>query len=525
MTPKPIIFPRPLPLFSLCLLICLEAVACSKAGTPSSPPGGTDKPTTWYVSATGGGAGTGSLSAPFTSINTALNSALPGDTVMLRGGVYYEAISFPRSGSLGKNITLKAYSGERPSIDGSRITASGAQAMLTLRDNRYITLDGLDICNLSGGAGADPEGVSINGASHDITVSHCTIYNIKSTATLAAGRSGHAILVLGTNNSTPISNLVITGNTVHDTQTGTSENITLAGNVDSFTVSSNTLYNTENIGIIIAGGDNLNPSGNAAVNYARNGVVTDNTLYNISMTNSVATWGVGNYGAIAIYICGGAGTIVERNTVYNCDRGIGLVSESNIYPTATSIVRNNFVYGCWRTGIYMGDYLNFTGSGTRDCYVVNNTLFQNDRALGAYGEIEGELRLTEHCDSNVVENNLVYASAADVFVHKYTTTGTGNSINNNLYYTTGTPGWIWQSTNGAPAVTLGAWQAASGMDAGSIYGTDPRLVSASLPDLHIQSSSPARNAGAVISPAVNGSTDIDGNPRIVNGKISIGAQQ
>jgi hypothetical protein len=243
------------------------------------------------------------------------------------------------------------------------------------------------------------------------------------------------------------------------------------------------------------------------------------------MSNSPSVWGTGNYGAIAIYICGGAGTIVERNKVYDSDRGIGLVSEGNVYATRTSIVRNNFVYHCWRTGIYMGDYLNYTGLGTSHCYVVNNTLFQNDRAAGAFGEIEGELRLTEHCDSNVIRNNLVYASASDLFVHKYTATGSGNTIDNNLYYTTGQPGWMWQSTNGTPAATLAAWQSASGMDAAAIYGTDPQLVSSTLPDLHILPSSPARNAGAVMAAAITGSTDIDGNPRIVNGRISIGAQQ
>ena len=148
---------------------------------------------------------------------------------------------------------------------------------------------------------------------------------------------------------------------------------------------------------------------------------------------------------------------------------------------------------------------------------------ENDKALGAFGEIEGELRLTEHCDSNVIENNLVYGGASDLFVHKYTTTGAANTIDHNLYYTTGAPGWVWQSVTGTPTATLAAWQAVSGVDAASVYGMDPQLLSTTSPDLHIQNTSPAKNAGAVLN--VCGSTDIDGNPRIANGKISIGAQQ
>lgn len=500
----------------------LLLVHCSQKSSPSSSEN-TSTAHNYYVAASGGSdANSGTRSAPYKTITAALNKAVAGDTVTVREGTYYEQISIPRSGTSDKFITLKAYLGEKPVIDGSNIIVTGWQALVSFNAVRYITLDGFDICNLStSSTNADPEGIIIYGNSKDITIQNCNIYNIKNNASLSNGRSGHAILVAG-NGTSAITNVVITGCTVHDTQTGTSENITLAGNVDGFTISHNTLYHTENIGIIIAGGDGLNPGGNVATNYARNGTVSDNTLYNISMANSVAIWGANNYGAIAIYVCGGAGTVIERNKIYDSDRGIGLVSESKIYPTLTTIVRNNFVYNCWRTGIYMGDYLNYIGSGTKKCYVVNNTLFQNDKTTGAFGEIEGEIRLTEHCDSNVIKNNIVYGRDADVFVHKYTTTGSNNTIDNNLYYTSGTAKWIW---NGAEYTDYTAWKTACAGDAASTNGTNPLLNSITTPDLHIQSSSPAKNTGLVISSDINGTTDVDGNTRIVNNKISKGAQQ
>jgi hypothetical protein len=476
----------------------------------------------YYVAPNGSDGNVGTINAPFKTIMAALNKSVPGDTVVARGGTYNERINFPKSGTSDKKITLKAYTGEKPVIDGSTITVTGWMALVTLNAVRYITIEGFDICNLFSSAfNTDPEGILINGNSKDITIKNCNIYNIKNSASLNNWRSAHAIFVIG-NGTAAISNLVITGCTVHDTQTGTSENITLAGNIDGFTISHNTMYNTENIGIIIAGGDNLNPNGNVATNFARNGVVSDNVLLNISMANSVDIWGANNYGAIAIYVCGGANTVVERNRVYNSDRGIGLVSESKTYATRNCIVRNNFVYNCWRTGIYMGDYLNYVGAGTKNCYVVNNTLFQNDRVVGAFGEIEGEIRLTENCDSNVISNNLVYARPADLFVHKYTTTGSHNTIDNNLYYTTGTAKWIW---NGTEYTSFAAWKTACGEDAASTSDADPLLINTSTPDLHIQPGSPAKNTGVVISAAVNGSTDIDGNVRIVNNKISKGASQ
>jgi len=506
--------------FILFSLFGMAAPGCSKSKSDPAPEAAAVH--VYYVANSGSDGNAGTMNAPFKTIMTALSKAVAGDTVAVRGGTYYESINFPRSGTSEKNITLKSYPGEKPVIDGSNILVSGWTALVTCSNVRYITIDGFDVCNLfSSTRNTDPEGITINGNSRDITIKNCNVYNIKNNTGLNDGRSGHAIFVAG-NGASAISNLVITGCTVHDTQTGTSENITLAGNIDGFTISHNTLYHTENIGIIIAGGDNLNPNGNVATNYARNGVISDNVLYNISMANSVDVWGANNYGAIAIYVCGGAGTIIERNKVYNSDRGIGLVSESNIYPTKTSIVRNNFVYNCWRTGIYMGDYLNYTSGGTKNCYVVNNTLFQNDRTTGAFGEIEGEIRLTEHCDSNVVKNNIVYARPTDVFIHKYTATGSNNVIDNNLYYTTGTAKWIW---NGTEYTDFASWKTAYGGDASSMNGADPLLLNISSPDLHIQLSSPAKNAGAVISADINGATDIDGNARIVNNKISKGAQQ
>jgi hypothetical protein len=502
------------------ILFIIAIPACSKS--KSDPPAETAAGHIYYVSPNGSDGNAGTINAPFKTITIALNKAVPGDTVITRGGTYYERINFPKSGTSEKIITLKAYAGEKPVIDGSNVTVTGWMALVTLNAVRYIAIEGLDICNLYSSAfNTDPQGIAISGNSRDITIRNCNIYNIKNSASLSNWRSGHAIFVLG-NGTAAISNLVITGCTVHDTQTGTSENITLAGNIDGFTISHNTMYNTENIGIIIAGGDNLNPNGNVATNFARNGVVSDNVLHNISMANSVEVWGANNYGAIAIYVCGGANTVIERNHVYNSDRGIGLVSESKTYGTRSCIVRNNFVYNCWRTGIYMGDYLNYVGAGTKNCYIVNNTLYQNDRVVGAFGEIEGEIRLTENCDSNVIRNNIVYARPVDLFIHKYTTTGSHNTIDNNLYYTTGTAKWIW---NGTEYTGFPAWKTACGGDAASTNGADPLLISTSTPNLHIQAGSSAKNTGIVISATVNGSTDIDGNARIVNNQISKGAQQ
>ncbi|SIO14837.1 right-handed parallel beta-helix repeat-containing protein [Chitinophaga niabensis] len=508
-------------LLMIILLAGVTTSACSKRNSPS----GTQEPprqNTFYVAPTGNDANAGTPAAPIRSINTALGKAIPGDTVIVKGGTYYEKVVFPKSGRLEKLITLKAFPGERAIIDGTGLSITGKEALVFIRNASYVVFEGFEVCNYK----SSTPWVNINGivadqGSSNIIIRKNKIYNIEHNVNPEDGRSGHAIEIIG-NTAIPMKNIVVEENEIHDCNTGYSENLTINGYVDGFVIRKNTIYNAENIGIDAAGGYAANTV--PAYNYARNGLITENHLYNINMRTG-PIGGIHSYGAIGIYIDGARNIIVERNKVHDTDRGIGIVSENDAFPTSDCIVRNNFVYNNFRVGIYLGGYLGYTGGGTRNCYVLNNTLYKNNRVLGAFDEIEGELRLTENCFDNVIRNNLVYGGPADLFVHKYTNTGSGNIIDNNLYFTTNTPGWIWNTTNGTPYTDFAAWKAATNVDANSIYGADPLITDPTLPDLRIQITSPAKNAGFVISAEKQGTLDIEGNPRIANGKISIGAHQ
>lgn len=476
----------------------------------------------WYVAADGSDAAAGTIQAPLRNINTALGKALPGDSVIVRAGTYSEKVVFPKSGRLDKYITLKTYPGEKVLIDGTGLSISGKEALVTISAVSYIILEGFDICNYkSSTPWVNINGVLANAGAGNLIIRKNRIYNIEHNVAAADGRSGHGIEIIG-NTADVMKNILVEENEIHDCNTGYSENLTINGFVDGFTIRKNKIYNGENIGIDAAGGYAANPV--PANNYARNGVISDNELYNIDMTTG-PVGGTTGHGAIGIYVDGARNITVERNKINEVDRGIGIVSENDAYPTSNCIVRNNFVSNSWRAGIYLGGYLNYTSGGTRNCYVLNNTLYFNNRQPGAFGEIEGELRLTEQCFDNVIRNNIVYARPVDLMVHKYTNTGSGNVIDNNLYFTTGTPQWIWNTTNGTPYTDLNSWRATSGMDAASVSGVDPLLVNLALPDLHLQSTSPAKNAGVIINADVHGTTDIDGNPRITGNKISLGAHQ
>ena len=499
----------------------------------------------WYVAPTD--ANNGSKRKPLKTIAAALQRVNPGDTVFLREGSYGEFVVPTRSGKPGKMITLKSYPGEIAKIDGSDLYIKGwGNALVQVNNIDYMQFENLHICHAHDSENnTDPEGIYITGTSGNITFRGCKVYDIKNDCPLvdAKGdwRSAHAILVLGTDDNTPIRNLLIEKCEIFEIHSGTSEAFTLAGNVVDFTIQDNEVHDVENIGIIIAGGDNLNPKGDISVNYARNGVVRRNKVYRCTHEKSQDYWSqsVSNGGAIGIYLCGNGNTIVEQNEVLECDRGIGLCSESYKLQTKDCIVRDNFVYNNFRTGIYMGAYLGFDGLSTKNCYVVNNTLFNNNLKGGQLdgtnnylkvndrdNSSEGEIRLSELCEENVIANNIIYAvSDRDIFIRKYTTSGKNNYIGGNIYFspTKKNHKWMW---DGKEYTDFSAWQAVSG-DKTSVFDVDPLLKSTRLqqPDLHLKSSSPAIGTGLIFQGYVRGMFDIDGDKRCDNHRINIGADQ
>lgn len=62
----------------------------------------------------------GSSTMPWLTIQHALDVALPGDSIVIRNGIYYESLITTRSGdSLGGCIVLSAYPGEQVVVDGT----------------------------------------------------------------------------------------------------------------------------------------------------------------------------------------------------------------------------------------------------------------------------------------------------------------------------------------------------------------------------------------------------------------------
>ncbi|KAH7123282.1 pectate lyase L [Dactylonectria estremocensis] len=99
-----------------------------------------------YVSPTGSNSGDASITSPLLSIQSAVNLAVAGDTIYLRGGTYSPStnIQIKKSGTSSKPYTVTAYGSEVPIIDGEALTGTPADldASLANADRGIFHIEG-----------------------------------------------------------------------------------------------------------------------------------------------------------------------------------------------------------------------------------------------------------------------------------------------------------------------------------------------------------------------------------------------
>ncbi|HEX3150633.1 MAG TPA: tRNA-dihydrouridine synthase [Gemmataceae bacterium] len=449
-------------------------------------------PSTYYVATTGNDSDPGSSGQPFATIQHALDVAThAGDVVDVRGGTYHEQLAFPASGNAKSGfITLAAYAGETPIIDGTGFSTGD---MVTLENVNYVKIVGFEIAHFTGVS--DGSGIRVLGGGSHIEIRNNRIHDIR-------GTSAMGITVYGTSISKPITDLIIDGNQVFDAEPAPSEALTLNGNVARFQVTGNIVHDVNNIGIdVIAGERDIN-----RLYGARNGVVRGNTVYNAHS----------NYGggfAAGIYVDGASNVVLEYNTSRHNDIGLEVGAENKGIVATGNIVRNNLIYQNDKAGLGFGGYDVNTGR-VRSSTFTNNTLYQNDTLATGFGQL-----WVQRGSFNVVTNNIVYASSNGVLI----ASDVGNVFNtfsNNLYYAAGMPQFTW---NGFSYADLGSYQAATKADAGSLFA-DPRLTDPANGDFHLLSDSPAIDAGSQVRGRF-APTDRAGRRRPQGGAPDIGAYE
>ena len=220
---------------------------------------------TYYVAPDGSDGSPGSKAEPLRTIQKAASLARAGDTILVRDGVYSEAVVLRFSGKEARPIALKNYPGERPVIQPGKRgePPPGHGVLLQAREGYqkpigWIVIEGLEIRY-----GWD--GVKFYNA-HDIAIRNCHIHDNWNQG------------MLGNGNRVLIDRNVIAGNgTNKDARQSLMHGIYATGT--AFTITNNLIHSNTAYGIQVAAYE-YNKDSMAGPEYAeaKNWLIANNTI-------------------------------------------------------------------------------------------------------------------------------------------------------------------------------------------------------------------------------------------------------
>jgi hypothetical protein len=351
---------------------------------PSPPPG-----PAYYVAPNGNNSNAGSENSPFRTIQHGVNQLRPGDTLIVRAGTYHEALRIQKSGTADRPITIMAYPGERPIVDGQYRLPSGPVhgrdpksgntftfVPLVSLEGKYIVFDGLEVKRSAGrGMRIWPNGYC--------TIKNCWVHETRS-AGISVYRCPH--------NRIEGNRIWLTGNFA--TYPRSAKDVNWPGGLsmrgaDHVVVHGNELFHVWGEAILPMQCHNL--------------VISDNLVYN-------------NY-AVEIYVDWCSNVVVSGNFVYHTGEGpflrngkacsgIVFTTEDPGFgePVGNQTVINNICVGNVQNIAWWGSR---PDGGFRNAIIANNTLVN---AVGAGLQIP-----SNSAHSNVqIRNNIIYEAGGSL---------------------------------------------------------------------------------------------------------------
>ena len=416
----------------------------------------------YYVSPNGNDRNSGTIEAPFKTLQKAFDTVEVGETIAIRGGSYNERGILRTSGTQQQPITIQAYANENPVLDGTGLIGNGNSdwGLLVLESVKNVVVDGLSFVNSMGC------GLYARGAGNEaITVKNCIARNCLSSA-ISFGADYNAS-----------SHITVTGNRVDNCSQQFREAISLR-TVDHFEISHNEVSNVIKESID-----------------AKSGCTNGDIFGNIVI----------NGGHVGIYIDAGfANTPVSRN--------IRIYNNKLVNPQVTAIaiaseegnegcdihVFNNLIYDFNKAqgaGIKVAKNSDSGNDGyLHDIYIYNNTVVGRAQQ-GLYVNLGGVRNI-------VFRNNISMHNASQMALN--TANGVDPNeitIENNLYY--------------GPVQTPGQ-QAVTVADINAVF------VDLTVADFHLKKGSPAIDKGTATSAPT---TDLDGLSRPQGAGIDIGCYE
>jgi len=444
----------------------------------------------------------------YPSIQSAIDAAVPGNTIHVAAGTYNE------------NITLKngvEVLGAGHLVTTIKGTGSGSVVMAS-NVGSATKLEGFTITN-----GSAIYGGGMYNDSSSPTVTDCIFSG--NSATIYGGG------MLNNSSSPTVTDCTFSGNSTicgggmyNDSSSPTVKNCIFSDN--SATHACGGMYNFSSSPTVT----NCTFSGNSAPYSGGmvNGYNSSTTVTNCTFSgNSATTYGGGmlNYassttvthcifsGNSASYGGGMMNQDNDSTMVTNCtfsgnsaSYGGGMLNENNSSTTSPTVT--NCIFSGNSATTYGGGMLNNTSSTkVTNCIFSGNSATNDGGGMGNY-----------YNDSTTVTNCTFYGNSAS----------DGGGMYNFASWPTVTNCILWDgggeisNDQSSPGVTYCDIQGGfSGT--GNISG-DPLFVNPSANDYHLQSSSPCIDKGYNSAPSLPG-TDFEGDPRIVAGNVDMGADE
>jgi uncharacterized protein YjdB len=292
----------------------------------------------YYVSPTGSDENPGTLDSPFETISKGLTKLEPGDILYVRSGTYVESLNVNVSGTSDSYITIVAYPGENPVIDGETSLPSCDWSGLIVLWGNYIHISGFEVknCNITG-SHLSGYGVIING--HHNIVSNMNVHDAWGGGVIASG--DYSVVEDCEVWNTAMSNSIDPGSDANG------QGLCAARRPNNAILRYNVVHDNWGEGI--------------STFEAFGTIVEDNIVYD--------NWSVN------LYISDAQHVLAQRNLIYKTKNmtggsqvGILLGDEKYNPPSSNNTIINNIVYGCNR---------NFMCGKLDNVLVANNTFMNS----------------------------------------------------------------------------------------------------------------------------------------------------
>lgn len=418
------------------------------------------------------------------AIQGAINAALPGDTIVVRQGTYVEQINF-----LGKAITVQSELGPENTVIDGNWTAWDPAVSFTSGEGTDSVLEGFTVTNgrgfyyggiqclsssptIRGNVIRDNQGVAKGGGIY------CDYGSPVIENNVIKDNLGEGICCFYTDSP------VITGNTITNHECFGSGSGICCSDTTSVTITGNTISNNRTTDYYSKGGGIFVRGSSALIE-----------------GNQIIGNSSGSGGGICDDTC--SLTINNNTIMYNEATdlfGGGIHLSGNVHRTISS----NLIAGNTAAIQGGGIYLWYTGGVD----ITGNTITENSAGSGGGGLCNSALS-NGNVTSTIIWNNTA-PDGEEIWVGIAYSPGTcfvdfsdvEDNLTNSFFVDMGC------------SLTFGQ----------TMYYADPLFVDAGAGDYHLQATSPAKDRGNNGGLGIT-TEDFEGDPRIIDGTVDIGADE